>query len=92
MFNLNRTNRNALVTIVVALVIIGAMMAVRSSYEPMPLVIKTKNDGSIFDLPYDTKCVAGSADPMESTYSVSRPGGICGAEKLIRDQADYEII
>jgi len=92
MFNLNRTNRNALTTIAVVLVLIFVVMATRSYYEPMPLVIKTRNEGSIFDLPYDTKCVAGSDDPDASTYSTFRSGGICGAEKLIRDQADYEII
>jgi len=92
MFNLNRTNRNALTAIAVVLVLIFVVMAARSYYEPMPLVIKTKNEGSIFDLPYETRCVAGEADSEASTYSTFRAGGICGAEKLIRDQADYEII
>ena len=92
MFNLNKTNRRALSAIAVTLILLLVVMTVRSYYEPMPLVIRTKNEGSLFELPYDTKCVAGSAQEGESTYSMRRPGGICGAEKLVREQADYEII
>jgi hypothetical protein len=92
MFNLNRANRNALTAIAVVLVLIFVITAARSYYEPMPLVIKTKSEGSLFDLPYDVKCVAGSGMEGESTYSMRKAGGLCGAEKLVRDQADYEII
>jgi hypothetical protein len=92
MFNLNRVNRSALSAIAFVLVLICVITTARSYYEPMPLVIKTKNEGSLFDLPYDVKCVAGSGLEGESTYSMRRPGGVCGAEKLVREQADYEII
>lgn len=92
MFNLNKSNRRALSAIAVVLFVLLVVMVARSYYEPMPLVIKTKNEGSLFDLPYDVNCVAGSAQEGESTYSMRRPGGVCGAEKLVREQADYEII
>jgi hypothetical protein len=86
MFKLNKANRNALTTIAVVMVVLFAIMAARSYYEPMPLVIKAKNEDSFFDLPVRAECVD------ESTYSTQRPGGVCGAEKLVREQADYEII
>ena len=92
MFNLNKTNRRALMAIAVLIVLVFIATAMRSSYEPMPLVIKAKNEKNLFDLPYDVKCVAGSGVEGESTYSTFRPGGLCGAEKLVREQADYEII
>lgn len=92
MFNLNRTNRNALKAIAVVIILIFVLYATRSYYEPMELTIKAKNEGSLFELPYDVKCVAGSGMEGESTYSMFRPGGVCGAEKLVREQADYEII
>lgn len=92
MFNLNRANRNALTAIAVVIVLIFVLYAARSYYEPMELTIKAKNEGSLFALPYDVKCVAGSGMEGESTYSMFRPGGVCGAEKLVREQADYEII
>jgi hypothetical protein len=92
MFNLNRTNRNALRAIAVVIILIFVLYATRSYYEPMELTIKAKNEKSLFDLPYDVKCVAGGAMEGESTYSMFRPGGVCGAEKLVREQADYEII
>jgi hypothetical protein len=92
MFNLNKTNRRALTSIAILIVLIFIVMSVRSTYEPMPLVIKAKNEKNLFDLPYDLKCVAGSGVEGESTYSMRKPGGLCGAEKLVREQADYEII
>jgi hypothetical protein len=92
MFNLNKTNRRALTSIAVLIVLVFIVMSVRSTYEPMPLVIKAKNEKNLFDLPYDLKCVAGSGVEGESTYSMRKPGGLCGAEKLVREQADYEII
>lgn len=92
MFNLNKTNRNALMLIGVLILAVFVLMTSRSNYTPMELTIKTKNEGSLFDLPYDAKCVAGSGMEGESTYSMFRPGGVCGAEKLVREQADYEII
>jgi hypothetical protein len=92
MFNLNKTNRRAMTAIAVLIVIVFLVMSTRSAYEPMPLVIKPKNEKSLFDLPYDVKCVAGSGMEGESTYSMRKPGGVCGAENLVREQADYEII
>ena len=92
MFKLNRANRNALTAIAAVMIVLFVVMAARSYYEPMPLVIKSKNEGSFFDLPVQSKCVAGSGEQGESTYSTQRPGGVCGAEKFVREQADYEII
>jgi hypothetical protein len=92
MFNLNKTNRRALTAIAVLIVLVFIAMTMRSSYEPMPLVIKAKNEQSLFNLPQDVKCVAGSGMEGESTYSTRTGGGLCGAEKLVREQADYEII
>lgn len=92
MFNLNKTNRNALMLIGGLLLAVFVLMASRSYYTPMPLTIKAKNEGSLFELPYDVKCVAGSGMEGESTYSMRKAGGVCGAEKLVREQADYEII
>lgn len=92
MFNLNKTNRNALMAIAAIFVVLIIVMSTRSAYEPMPLVIKAKNEKNIFDLPYDVKCVAGSGMEGESTYSMRMPGGVCGAENLVREQAGYEII
>jgi hypothetical protein len=57
MFKLNKANRNALSAIAVILVILFVVMAARSYYEPMPLVIKAKNEGSFFDLPVKSECV-----------------------------------
>jgi hypothetical protein len=48
-------------------------------------------EGSIFDLPYKLSCVPGpQADASAYTLGLS-PGGICGAQKFVADQADYTI-
>ena len=95
MFALNRVNRNALTMIVILLLIISALAAFKSStvskYQPRPITTKTVSDQSIFDLPVSVDCVAGSGK-KDSPYSRGlTPGGVCGAQKLVSDQAGYEI-
>jgi hypothetical protein len=95
MFVLNRVNRNALMMIVILLLIISVLAAFRSGatskYQPRPITTKTASDKSIFDLPVGVDCVAGSGK-NESPYSKGlTPGGVCGAQKLVSDQAGYDI-
>ena len=42
MFKFNRTNRNAITTIVVILAIILVLSATKSAYSPRPITIKAK--------------------------------------------------
>jgi len=95
MFTLNRVSRNALSMIVVLLLIISALAAFKSSttskYQPRPIVTKNVTDQSIFDLPVELECTAGSGK-KDSPYSKGlTPGGICGAQKLVTAHAGYEI-
>ena len=95
MFTLNRVNRNALTMIVVLLLIISALSAFKngtvSKYQPKPITTKTVSDQSIFDLPVNVECTAGSGK-KDSPYSKGlTPGGVCGAQKLVSDQAGYDI-
>lgn len=91
MFKFNRSNRNAMVSIFVLVAIIIVLSATRSGYAPRPLVIKTISEKSIFDLEHRLECTAG--DPKEGdVYSKSlTPGGLCGASRLVAEQAAYEI-
>ena len=95
MFTLNRVNRNALTMIAILLLIISALAAFKaknvSKYQPRPITTKTVNDQSIFDLPVSLECTAGSGK-KDSPYSKGlTPGGVCGAQKLVSDQAGYDI-
>lgn len=92
MFTLNRVNRNALMMIVGLLIFISALGAFRTSmYQPKPITTKTVSDKSIFDLPVDLKCTAGSGK-NDSPYSKGlTPGGVCGAQQNVSDQAGYDI-
>ena len=80
MFTLNRVNRNALTMIVVLLLIISALAAFKngtvSKYQPKPITTKTVSDQSIFDLPVNVECTAGSGK-KDSPYSKGHtPGGV----------------
>jgi hypothetical protein len=95
MFKFNRVNRNAITMIVVLLLIISALAAFKngtvSKYQPKPITTKTVSDQSIFDLPVNVECTAGSGK-KDSPYSKGlTPGGVCGAQKLVSDQAGYDI-
>ena len=58
MFKLNQQNRNALMSIAILLVIIFALSANKniSNYQPMPIIIKTVNEKSMFDLENKIEC------------------------------------
>ena len=92
MFNLNRANRNAIMSIMVliALIFVLGMLKNTSKYQPRPITIKTISEKSLFDLENKVECAAGYKDG--STYSKGlTPGGLCGADQLVREQAEYGI-
>jgi len=92
MFNLNKTNRNALTSIGVLFFIIVALMMFRdtSAYQPRPIKITPISQGSIFDLENKMDCTPGYKNGSAYTKSLT-PGGLCGAQKLVSDHASYEI-
>ena len=92
MFNLNKTNRNALTSIGILFFIIVALMMFqdRSMYQPRPIKVKTLSTGSIFELENKVECTPGRKQGSAYTKSLT-PGGLCGAQKLVSDLASYEI-
>jgi hypothetical protein len=93
MLNLNRANRNAIVTIVALIVVIFVlgMLKNTSKYQPRPIIIKAVNEKSIFDLEHRLECAPGHTS-KGSTYTKSlTPGGLCGSQKLVAEQAGYSI-
>jgi hypothetical protein len=93
MFNLNKTNRNALTSIGVLMFIIFVLMMFRppaSKYQPRPIKITPIREGSIFDLEHKLECTPGYKDGSAYTRSLT-PGGLCGAQKFVSDHANYAI-
>jgi hypothetical protein len=93
MYNLNRANRNALISIfsLIAVIFVLGIFRTTSKYQPRPIVIKALNEESIFNLEHRVECAPGHTSEG-STYTKSlTPGGVCGAEKLVSEQAGYEI-
>ena len=93
MYNLNRANRNALISIftLIAVIFVLGIFKTTSKYQPKPIVIKAVNEDSLFDLPNDLNCAPGfTKDGTTYTKSLT-PGGVCGAQKLVSEQAGYEI-
>ena len=93
MYNLNRANRNALISIftLVAVIFVLGIFKTTSKYQPRPSVIKTVNDKSIFDLEDRIECVPGHTSEGSAYTKSLTPGGLCGAQKLVSEQAGYEI-
>jgi|SRR5210317_1387772 hypothetical protein len=93
MINLNRANRNAIMSIVALIVVIFLLGAMKntSRYQPRPITIAAVSEESIFNLEHKLDCAPGHTSEG-STYTKSlTPGGVCGAEKLVADQAGYSI-
>ena len=93
MLNLNRANRNAIMSIVGLIVLIFLLGAFRnvSKYQPRPIVIKAINEESIFGLEDRVECVPGHTSEGSPYTKSLTPGGLCGAQKLVAEQAGYEI-
>ena len=93
MLNLNRANRNAIITILVLIALIFLLGLTKnvSKYQPRPLTITTLNEKSVFDLENRLECTPGHTSEG-TTYTKSlTPGGLCGSEKLVAEQAGYSI-
>jgi hypothetical protein len=93
MFKLNQQNRNALMSIAVLLVIIIALSASRnvSNYQPRPIVIRSVNEKSMFDLENKVECAPGFGKEGSAYTKGLTPGGVCGAQQLVADYAGYSI-
>jgi hypothetical protein len=91
MFKLNRANRNAITSIFVLMAIILVLSATKSNYSPRPITIKAISEKSIFDLEHKLECAPGQGK-QGSAYTMSlTPGGLCGAQELVDDHANYGI-
>ena len=93
MLNFNRANRNAIMAIVALLVAIFVLASLKntSKYQPRPITIVAINEKSIFDLEHRLECAPGHTSEG-STYTKSlTPGGVCGSEQLVAEQAGYDI-
>ena len=93
MYNLNRANRNALISIfsLIAVIFVLGIFRTTSKYQPRPIVIKALNEKSIFDLEHRVECAPGHTSEGSPYTKSLTPGGVCGAEKLVSGQAGYEI-
>ncbi len=92
MLNLNKTDRNALISIAVLMIVIIALVMFRetSMYQPRPIKITPISEKSIFDLENKVECTPGREEGSAYTKSLT-PGGLCGAQELVSDLASYEI-
>ena len=94
MFKFNKTNRNAITSIVILFSIISVLGIMRKSskYQPKPIEIEIVSDESIFDLENRMDCVPGSGKEARPYTKSLTPGGLCGAQKLVGDHASYKIV
>jgi hypothetical protein len=93
MLNLNRANRNAIMSIVVliTLIFVLGMFKSTSRYQPRPIAIKVINEKSIFDLENRLECAPGYTKEGSPYTKSLTPGGLCGAGEFVAEQAGYGI-
>jgi hypothetical protein len=84
-----------LLTVALTLLVVFLFMncgAKRSTYvlEPRPVMIKAPQQSaqSIFDLKYDLSCVPGPTKAGSYYTKDLTPGGICGAQEWVAQQAE----
>jgi|TARA_B110000285_G_scaffold11552_1_gene11485 hypothetical protein len=93
MLNLNKVNRNALMSIGSLVLIIFILSATRntSMYQPMPIDINVVTDKPMSELENKIECTPGRKKGSAYTRGLT-PGGICGAQEHVAKFAAYEII
>lgn len=93
MYNLNRANRNALISIftLIAVIFVLGIFKTTSKYQPRPIIIKAINEDSLFNLEHRLECAPGHTSEGSPYTKSLTPGGVCGAQKLVSEQAGYEI-
>ena len=93
MLTLNRANRNAITSIVGLIVLIFILGAIKSTsrYQPRDISIKAISEKSLFELEHKLECAPGHTSEGSVYTQGLTPGGLCGAQQLVRDQASYEI-
>ena len=93
MYNLNRANRNALISIftLIAVIFVLGIFKTTSKYQPRPITIKVINEESLFNLEHRLECAPGHTSKGSPYTKSLTPGGVCGAQKLVYEQAGYEI-
>ena len=85
------------VALVVILIVVAVSALAKSGYALAPQDLTITQDktgekaGSIFDLPYDVKCVPGPQDTAASYSKSLTPGGICGDQQWVAAQSTYTI-
>jgi hypothetical protein len=84
--------------LMIALLLILALVVFRgfgskSEYRlsPTSISINAKSTGSLSNLPSKLECVPGPTKDASYYTRGLTPGGICGAQKEVADQADYSI-
>jgi len=93
---LNATNRNTLTAIAIVFCLIVIISTIRlpkrSAYVPRQIETEPlTGKESFFDLESSLDCVPGSENP--AYYANTKgPGGICGDQKWVKDQADAKIV
>ena len=85
-------NRNTLL-VILSVVAIGFLVrrTVLTCYQPRPIEIEPVNEQSIHELEHNIKCTPGRVDGSTYTKALT-PGGLCGSEQVVRDQANYAIV
>ena len=93
MINLNRANRNAIMSILALIALIFVLGALKntSKYQPRPITIKAISEESLFGLEHRLECAPGHTSEGSPYTMGLTPGGICGAQELVSEQAGYEI-
>lgn len=93
MKGMNRTTKQMLKWIVIIFLIVVLLQMFRgtSKYALHEIAIKEKNVQTIKDLPYTLECVPGAVNGSPYTKNLT-PGGVCGIQKIVAEQSDYELV
>lgn len=92
---MKKSTKNLLLFAVLVVLLLWLLRALKkSSYSLSPqdveIVGSSKEPGEMFNLSYKMECVPGP-DKESSPYTMGlAPGGLCGAQEFVAEQANYK--
>jgi hypothetical protein len=92
---MKKSTKNLILFSLLFIVLLWLLRAVqKSSYSLSPqdveIIGSSKEPGEMFKLPYKMECTPGP-DKESSAYTMGlSPGGLCGAQEFVAEQANYK--
>ena len=88
---MKRVHKIIYAVLVLIILVLIVKRVQKSGYAPITIQSQGDENSSIFDLKNDLSCVPGPQEGAAAYTKSLTPGGLCGDQKWVAEQANYTI-